>query len=133
MKKIADNKWGIIPHNKIMLRFLLIALLVINIGANANEVHHREWTIPTKGNVEYNKSFSFCTVASDEAFLQMVESKRIDDNKEIVVRFVNNNFSNTLFYEFYMGMANYVFSKNELNIDEDSAIFFKKCMNMAYE
>lgn len=133
MRKTAKGKWGIIPHNELMLRLLIIVFLVINIGANANEINNIDLEIPTKGNVSYNDNFFFCTIASDEAFLKMVNNKRLSTNKQILVNFVDNNFSNNVFYEFYRDMVDHVYASKRLSIEDDSYIFFKKCMNMAYQ
>lgn len=116
-----------------MLRLLIIVLLVINIGANANEINNIDLEIPTKGNASYNDNFFFCTIASDEAFLKIVNNRRLSTNKQILVNFVDNNFSNNAFYEFYRDMVDHVYARKRLSIEDDSDIFFKKCMNMAYQ
>ena len=105
--------------------------MVFSIGVNANRRY--ELTVPVNGDSSYNNNFFFCTIASDEALLKIVNAKRRSAPKHIAMKFVDINFANTLFYDFYVDMVEYVYAKESLNLEEDSDIFFTRCMSMAYQ
>lgn len=132
MKKIANHsEGGGFTPTTIMLRILIVFLLVFSIGVNANRRY--ELTVPVNGDSSYNNNFFFCTIASDEALLKIVNAKRRSAPKHIAMKFVDINFANTLFYDFYVDMVEYVYAKESLNLEEDSDIFFTRCMSMAYQ
>lgn len=85
--------------------------------------------IPRKGYNDFNERFFLCTVISDEVLLKIVNIKEYGDEK-VSKSFIKKHFIETSFYPFYMNMVDHIHSTQGLNIDDDSDIFFEKCMNM---